>query len=95
MPGVIDETEEEIFFDLNNKYNVRLKSLESKPIKESNEFTLSSKGFGFEKEAWEIGKKVKRSLLVSCMKLRIGVDAGKDKSSSIVLPIVQTNLSNN
>ena len=82
MAGVIDETEKETFFDLDNKYHVCLKSLEDKPIKESKELTLSSKGFGSEEEAWDIGKKVKDSLLVACMKLRIGVDAGKDKPKS-------------
>ena len=80
--GVIKHNQRIFEFNLPNGTQATLSSLNSEEISKGTEFVLSAGGFPDEKEALNIGNYLKTALLICGAKLKIGIDAGKDKSSS-------------
>lgn len=63
---------------------VSLSCLDANSIAQGTELVLSAGGFLDEESAFKEGRKFKQSLLFTGAKLRIGVDAGKDRSTSFL-----------
>lgn len=83
MPGVINHEEGTYSFVMaEGNTNTTLSSKDSNSISTGNKFVLSCGGFDSEEDAFNTGKRVKDSLLLSGIKLRMGLDAGRDKARS-------------
>jgi hypothetical protein len=82
FPGVIQHEEKSFNFMMHKGIPTTLSSMDSDSISKGKEFVLSSGGFCSEEDAFNTGTMLKDSLLLSGVKFRIGIDVGKDKSST-------------
>jgi hypothetical protein len=82
FPGKIRDDEIKIAYKLSNNTSLSLSSYNGEKITESTTFVISGGGFSSEEEAFDQGRKIKKSLLISGPILGIGIDAGKDQCGS-------------
>ena len=80
--GMIRCEEQKINSNIHENVSLSLSSYDEKTITEGTVFVLSCGGFFSEKEAFDQGVKFKKALLISGPVLKIGIDAGRDRSGS-------------
>jgi|WetSurMetagenome_2_1015567.scaffolds.fasta_scaffold36885_5 hypothetical protein len=93
--GVITHPEKRYDLKLPNGTKALLSTLDAESIGEGKELVISGGGFKTEESACSIGKVVKDSVLMTGVKLRIGVDTGKEKTSGWVNPTIKNEVLNN
>jgi hypothetical protein len=81
VPGVIQHEERIFNFVMADGNPTTISSMDSKSISKGKEFVLSSGGYNSEEDALNTGRRVRDSLLLSGIKVRMGIDIGEDKAN--------------
>jgi hypothetical protein len=82
--GLIEHEERTFDFLLPGYRKAVLRCIDSESISKSKKFELLSGGYATEEDAFKVGRRVKDSLLLCGLKLRLGIDAGRDTSGFIL-----------
>jgi hypothetical protein len=93
--GVITHPDKRYELNLPNGRTAHLSTLDADSISEGKELVISGGGFSTQEEVYKLGMDVKNSLLLTGAKLRIGIDAGKNKASAWLSPSLKDGIFRN
>lgn len=90
--SVISHDSDTLEIQLNSEISspvIRLVSTNNVILKESNDLSIRGNGFSSEHEAYTVGIRVKNSLIFSATLLQMGIDCGKDKTTSMIAKFIK------